>query len=877
MSYMDNITMLQETLQIMKNGSYIVNGKTVRLKLSVQEMEEVQVLLPEDVREIENRTDFQKTFVIGRCGHGCENADSFTVARSQYENYSYTFGKEDNPVLVLNLANPVNPGGGVRNGARAQEEDLCRKSSLLLSLESKKAARYYEYNTSLHSYLGSDAMIFTPKVEIIRDETGKLLDETVVVAVLTCAAPMIKYGKEGLSESAYQDMVYNRIVGMLKCAAYFGYKHLVLGAWGCGAFGNDARVISDLFYKALKELKFNGMGEKDFFRRIDFAVLDNTPEQYNYKEFYRNFEFDNFFRDENQREIDKVLRRIKDTEIHLNQIRGSLIGGAAGDALGYPIEFMNERGIFARFGEGGIWEYQLDRLCGKALISDDTQMTLFTANGILVADTRLSMRGIGGTPHRYLPTSYQDWLRTQEVSFEESERLPKGVMNNTISWLLDVPELFVRRAPGNTCLSALRRQKEEGWPGDFIGFSQNNSKGCGGIMRVAPLALMNYSSVGIEALDREAAEIAAITHGHSLGYMSAAVLVHIINRIVYPKYRMSLKEIIIEAKETVAEIFVGDEHLRELTDIIDCAVRLSENDRRDIDNIHQLGEGWVAEETLAIAIYCALRHQDDFSKGIIAAVNHNGDSDSTGAVTGNILGAWIGYEAIEPKWKENLELKDVILEMAGDLCHGCQMSEYSHYKDSDWIRKYINMQWKDEVIGSLDTTEFVLVQGDITRNHGVQAIVNAANTSLLGGGGVDGAIHRAAGPELLAECRLLHGCETGKAKMTKAYRLPCEYVIHTPGPRWNGGNSRERELLESCYQSCLELAVKKGIRSIAFPSISTGIYHFPVEEAAQIAIATVKQFVARHPGKLDVVKWVLFDHRTLEAYEQELKLWDISK
>ena len=166
--------------------------------------------------------------------------------------------------------------------------------------------------------------------------------------------------------------------------------------------------------------------------------------------------------------------------------------------------------------------------------------------------------------------------------------------------------------------------------------------------------------------------------------------------------------------------------------------------------------------------------------------------------------------------------------------------------------------------------EILAVKGDITKDHGVQAIVNAANTSLLGGGGVDGAIHRAAGPGLLAECRLLNGCKTGKAKITKAYRLPCEYVIHTPGPHWNGGRSKEHDLLASCYRSCLELAVENGIRSIAFPSISTGIYRFPVDEAAKIAIDTAKRFVAAQPGRLDVIKWVLFDDRTLAVYARKM-------
>ena len=163
-----------------------------------------------------------------------------------------------------------------------------------------------------------------------------------------------------------------------------------------------------------------------------------------------------------------------------------------------------------------------------------------------------------------------------------------------------------------------------------------------------------------------------------------------------------------------------------------------------------------------------------------------------------------------------------------------------------------------------------LVDADITVLQ-VDAVVNAANNSLLGGGGVDGAIHRAAGPELLEECRKLDGCATGDAKITKGYRLPAQYDIHTVGPVWHGGSSGEEDLLDSCYKKCFELARKNNLKSIAFPAISTGVYDFPKKKAARIAVhETQKALAANH--ELKMVLFVCFNAETKEAYEEVLQL-----
>ena len=362
---------------------------------------------------------------------------------------------------------------------------------------------------------------------------------------------------------------------------------------------------------------------------------------------------------------------------NIDKYRGCLIGGAAGDALGYAVEFLDDAAIFSCYGEKGITEYSLSN--GVAEISDDTQMTLFTATGLLLGTTRGMTRGIMGTYPSYINSSYKDWYRTQTERYP----LPKEYH---YSWLTSLPEMFSRRAPGNTCLAAIEN------PADgTIEEPINQSKGCGGVMRVAPIGLYfegkNYS---IDEIDRIGAETAALTHGHSLGYIPAAGLVHIIHLVAHNEDVTILKAIK-DMKRAVAHQFANDKHLNEFLELIDKAIALSKDEYiDDLEAIRELGQGWVAEETLAIAIYCSLKYSNDFDKAMIASVNHSGDSDSTGAVTGNIVGAYLGLKGIPQKYLENLELKDVILDIADDLYHDCKISEYGSYYDEVWKRKYID-------------------------------------------------------------------------------------------------------------------------------------------------------------------------------------------
>lgn len=361
----------------------------------------------------------------------------------------------------------------------------------------------------------------------------------------------------------------------------------------------------------------------------------------------------------------------------LNKFKGCLIGGAVGDALGYAVEFLPASAIFRKYGENGIADYALHH--GVAEISDDTQMTLFTATGLLLGTTRGMTRGIMGDYAGYIEYSYRDWYRTQ------TEKIPLPEEYH-YSWLVNRPEMFSRRAPGNTCLSALA-QGETG----TLEKPLNHSKGCGGIMRIAPIGLYFCDKRHKpEEIDIIGAKAAALTHGHELGYIPAAMLVHIILRI--SEYGDTILEAVKDAMCMMPAIFPKAKHMGELLALIQKAITLSTENIDDLDAIRQLGEGWVAEETLAIAVYCALKYSDDFEKGIIAAVNHDGDSDSTGAVAGNILGAARGFDAIPRRFIDKLELKDIILEIAEDLHHDCQITGYGP-RDDLWESKYIRMTY----------------------------------------------------------------------------------------------------------------------------------------------------------------------------------------
>jgi ADP-ribosylglycohydrolase len=355
---------------------------------------------------------------------------------------------------------------------------------------------------------------------------------------------------------------------------------------------------------------------------------------------------------------------------HKNQIQerflGCLLGGAVGDALGAPVEFLQRSEILQRFGPAGISRYE-PAYGGLGAITDDTQMTLFTAEGLIRGWVRGCFKGItnysGVTANAYLR-----WLRTQG----ERPACRADFNADESGWLFRQSRLHSRRAPGNTCLAALRGM-------NFLGeTARNDSKGCGGVMRVAPVGLFIWSlgqRQSPQSAFRLGAELAALTHGHPTGVLAAGVLAVLILALTDGA---SLHDALCVSKEILQGETCHEETLRAIEMAEEFAVSGLPHEKA----VSRLGQGWVAEEALAISIYCALV-ACDFKQGVLLAVNHDGDSDSTGSITGNLLGTLHGVKAIPAEWLEPLELRDVITELAEDLYtfKDWEIGEYRGHKE----------------------------------------------------------------------------------------------------------------------------------------------------------------------------------------------------
>lgn len=339
------------------------------------------------------------------------------------------------------------------------------------------------------------------------------------------------------------------------------------------------------------------------------------------------------------------------------RIAGCLIGGAIGDALGWPVEFLSSSAIRKNYGENGITD--LDKKDNaKAEFTDDTQMSLFTVDGVLRYLSTLKQSDKPADFAAIMHASYLRWLYTQQTARSEDQTLLDG-------WLYARPELHVRRAPGSTCLSALN----ERWIAS-VNDPINPSKGCGAVMRAAPIGLV---------FDAEEAFVkgmiaGAITHGHPSGYLSSAALARIIAELMRG-------ESLSHALGTTMERLKHESGHEECLLYLKKAYELADAEIEPTRAIEALGLGWVGEEALAIAVYCALKYADDGRKALLLAVNHDGDSDSTGAICGNLLGAWKGLQFFPPDWIDTVEGLDILTQAAADMNAGPDFS-------NEWNQRY---------------------------------------------------------------------------------------------------------------------------------------------------------------------------------------------
>lgn len=312
--------------------------------------------------------------------------------------------------------------------------------------------------------------------------------------------------------------------------------------------------------------------------------------------------------------------------LNIDQLAGCLLGGALGDALGYPVEFEKVSQMSQ--------DHDFDKIVDKLIVSDDTQMTLFTANALL----------LDGNLRINTWNCYQDWLETQ---FKQGK---SELSHRPISWLMEYPEMYASREPGRTCLMTLMR----GIPGD-LNEPINQSKGCGALMRVAPLAFIDREDLYLVAIENS-----ALTHGHQMSHIASAALVSLLR---YISEGETLCDSVSLMRQDIKRIFMDSLEVKVFDDLLQQAIFASEKDFDDMEIISRLGEGWVAEETLAIALYCSLKYSNDLKKALRVAVFHDGDSDSTGSVTGQILGTLLGAKKLPQEEIKRLDLLEPLMKM----------------------------------------------------------------------------------------------------------------------------------------------------------------------------------------------------------------------
>jgi ADP-ribosyl-[dinitrogen reductase] hydrolase len=318
--------------------------------------------------------------------------------------------------------------------------------------------------------------------------------------------------------------------------------------------------------------------------------------------------------------------------------RGCLLGGAVGDAIGAGIEFMSLAAIRREFGPAGVTGY-VSAYGRTGAITDDTQMTLFTAEGLIRA------RQAQADATAAIWRAYQRWLATQSGP---SPLISDYAETGWDGWLIDQPFLHHSRSPGVTCMSALQGST----PGS-VASPVNDSKGCGGVMRVAPVGLVATDPFGLGC------EVAALTHGHPSGYLAAGAFALILSEIAGGRGLADATAAAVSRLDAVPDS-------GQVRKALAAALRSADAQPADTQTLTALGEGWVAEEALAMAVYCALS-AGSFRSGVLLAANHGGDSDSTAAICGNLLGADLGTEAIDPRLLGDLEGREVIEQVADDL------------------------------------------------------------------------------------------------------------------------------------------------------------------------------------------------------------------